>query len=90
MTRLPRLAAAAPVAALLVASTLLVHSATRVVAPVVARAAPFDVAEAETLVCQRQSGRSRAECDAETEAKALIRDAEQQAAGRRSARPRMQ
>jgi hypothetical protein len=86
MTSLPSLAALACGAALLAASM----SVFSVVVPtVLARAEPLDVAEAETVVCQLRSGRSHDACGAETEGKALIRDAERSlAAAGRPARAR--
>ena len=77
MISLPRLASGALAATLLVASFSLFSAVPRVVVPVVAaHAAPFDVVEAEIQVCQSRGGRGYAQCEAEVEGKALIRDAE--------------
>jgi hypothetical protein len=77
MTSLPRLAAVALALAPLAASLSLSAAATAPVAAAAAvRAAPFDVVEAEIQACRQRTGRDYAACEAETEGKALIREAE--------------
>ena len=77
MIPLPRLAAGAFAATSLAASFLLLSAVPRMVVPVVAaHGAPFDVFEAEVQACRSRGGRSDAQCDAEVEGKALVRDAE--------------
>jgi hypothetical protein len=77
MTYLPRLAVVALAATLLTASFSLFCAVPRVVMPAIAaHPTAFDPAEAEILACQHDSGRSYAQCEAESEGKALIRDAE--------------
>lgn len=87
MKSLSRFATPLASAAALLALSFSWFSAVPRLAPVVlALAAPFDAAEAETLVCEVRSGRSRDECGAETEGKALIREAELAQASARHAR----
>jgi len=73
MTSLPRLAVVALALMPLAASFSLTVTAPAVAA---VRAAPFDVAEAEIQACRQRTGRDYAACEAETEGKALIREAE--------------
>ena len=77
MIPLSHLAAGAFAATLLAASFSLFCAVPRIVAPVVAaHVEPFDVVEAEIQACRSRGGRSHAQCEAEVEGKALIRDAE--------------
>ena len=77
MISLPRLASGMLAVTLLAASFSLFSAVPRVVAPAVAaHLAPFDVVEAEIQTCQSDGRRDYAQCEAEVEGKALIRDAE--------------
>ena len=91
MIPLSRLAAGAFAAMLLAASFSLFSAVPRLVAPVVAaHVEPFDVVEAEIQACRSRGGRSHAQCEAEVEGKALIRDAEPAFATPSPATPRTQ
>jgi hypothetical protein len=87
MTSPPRLAVAALAATLLTASFSLLCAVPRAVVPAIAaHPTVFDIAEAEVQACERAGDRSRAQCEAESEGKALIRDAELALAALASAR----
>lgn len=79
MTSLPRLAVAALAAVPLAASFSLFGAVARGETPAVATpavAAAFDLREAEIQACRHRTGRDYADCEDETEGKALVRDAE--------------